>query len=392
MKDKISRSPEGIPSFFIKRTAYSLLTPLTFIFNSTLKTHIVPEQWKSSIIVPIFKKGDRSNPLNYRPIALTSSFSRLFESILHNKISDYLFTYSLVSPHQYGFIHNRSSSDQLLVCIYQWLTSIFKGSNIHVIYTDIAKAFDTVSHKKLIHVIQSYGINLDIIQWFQNFLYNRVQCVCIGSSVSDSLPVHSGVPQGSVIGPLTFILYINHITSCVDSLTDVRGIMLFADDTKLFDTDPNSLQLSLNNTVSWLKAHQLNIAPNKCNSICLHKPRSQCVPPSFTINDKTINYTSLIKDLGIFISEDLTWESHINRIVKKASLKTYQILKCFKTKNIWILRKLFVTYVRPQLEFNTSVWSPHLIKNITLIESVQKRYTKIYFVVAICVLHHTKID
>ena len=379
MKDKLTRSPEGIPSFYIKRTAQSLLNPLTFLFNFFLTTHFVPDQWKSSRIVPIYKKGDKSNPLNYRPISLTSTFSRLFESILHAKISAYLQKFSLISPYQYGFISNRSSGDQLLSCVHEWLTSIFKGSNVDVIYTDISKAFDTVSHRKLNHVIASYGINSNITCWIQNFLQNRVQSVCIGSSISSDLPIHSGVPQGSVIGPLLFVLYINSITSSVDTLSGSRGIKLFADDTKLYDVDPVQLQVSLNKAVSWLDSYQLKVAEEKCYSICLHKPKSSYNSTEYSINNNILQYRPVIKDLGVYISDDLKWDNHISRIAKKVSLTSYQILKSFQTKNIWILKKLFVTYIRPQLEYNTSVWSPHLIKNIKLLESVQKIYTKRIF-------------
>lgn len=380
MKSKLTRSPEGIPSLVLKQISCAILSPLTFLFNSFLLNHYAPHQWKTSFIVPIYKKGDKSNPLNYRPISLTSTFSRLFESVLHSKISDFLHQFSLISPYQYGFLKNRSSCEQLLTCIYNWLCNIcYNNSNVHIVYTDIAKAFDTVSHSKLVHTLKSYGINSHIILWVKDFLTKRVQSVCIGSSMSTTLPVHSGVPQGSVLGPLLFLLYIDDITSSVDSAVGSSEIRLFADDAKLFSTDQANLQHSLDNFVSWLDAHQLNIAANKCNSICLPKPKAPIDPPTFTIKNQTLDYNPLIKDLGVYISDDLKWGTHINKIVKKALLKSYQILKFFKSRNIWTLKRLFCTYVRPQLEYNTPVWSPYLLKNKTLLESVQKRYTKVIF-------------
>ena len=380
MKGKLTRSPEGIPSYILKQIAHSILMPLNFIFNSSLQNHWVPQQWKSSFIVPIFKKGNKSNPLNYRPISLTSSFSRLFESILHLKISNHLYSHSLISSHQYGFLKNKSSCEQLLTCIHNWLCSAFNSkSNVNVIYTDIAKAFDTVSHKKLVQTIKSFGVSENVVNWITEFLENRVQSVCVGTSVSSSLPIHSGVPQGSVIGPLLFLIYINGIIMSVITTNRSTGIRLFADDAKLFDTNQSNLQLSLNNFVSWLDNHQLKIAVHKCFSISFPKPNPPITPPTFTINNEPLLYNPLIKDLGVYISDNMKWESHINAIVQRAALKSYQLLKSFKSKNIWILKKLFCTYVRPQLEYNTPVWSPYLLKDKNNIESIQRRYTKAIF-------------
>ena len=273
---------------------------------------------------------------------------------------------------------NRSSCDQLLTCIHEWLTGVFKGSCVNVVYTDIAKAFDTVSHSKLLHILNGFGINSDLISWFKNFLENRQQCVCIGTAVSSFLSVFSGVPQGSVIGPLLFLLYINGVISMVDSLRNVRGISLFADDAKLFDIDANTLQSSIRRFVSWNEDQQLNIASHKCYSIQFAKS-NHGPPPSFYIHNEEVQYTPLIRDLGVYISDDLKWQSHIEKIVKKASLTSYQILKCCKSRNIWTLKKLLTTYIRPQLEYNTSVWSPYLQRDIKRVESVQKLYTRSIF-------------
>ena len=380
MKKKLTRTPEGIPSYILKEIAYAILFPLSFIFNSSLQHHWVPDQWKTSFVVPIFKNGDRSKPLNYRPISLTSSFSRLFESILHQQISTHLEQNSLISKHQYGFLRNRTSCEQLLTCMYQWLCTLYKNNGtVNVLYTDIKKAFDTVSHRKLINMLDSYGLNHNVICWFKEFLNKRTQSVCIGSSISNSLPVHSGVPQGSVIGPLIFLLYFNGVATPAASSNATTQIRLFADDAKLFDENPFNLQLSLDNFVTWLDNHQLQIAPNKCFSISIPKVTPPLTPPSFNIGNHILEYNPLIKDLGVYISDDLKWESHISKISRKAALKSYQILKCFKTRNVWLLKNLFCTYVRPLLEHNTPVWSPYLQKDIVQIETVQKRFTKAIF-------------
>ena len=375
--DKLSRTPEGIPTYFIKRIISSIIKPLVYIFNCSLLYNVIPIQWKQAIVVPIFKKGSRSDPKNYRPISLTSSFSRIFESIVFDKVLSHLLSNNLLSSSQFGFLPNRSSCSQMIHCLSKWYQNFFNSQPTNVVYTDIAKAFDSVSHIKLIKVISSYNICPLITKWIENFLRNRYQKVAIGNVNSVSMRVVSGVPQGSVIGPLLFVIFFNDITACIDSTApSLDGISLFADDAKLFSTDTNKLQHYVNNFISWTENHQLNVAAHKCFMISLKKPSASLNPTPVCINNSKIKSVNKIKDLGIFISEDLKWANHINFLFAKSSAVSYQILKLFKTKNIWTLLKLFKTYVRPHLEFNTPVWSPYLIRDVNKIERVQRNFTK----------------
>ncbi len=375
MKDKLTRTPESVPAYFIRRTIHSILHPLVTIFNFCIQYNFVPIQWKSSLIIPVYKKGDRSNVANYRPISLTSTFSRLFESILHVKISSHLLSNSLLSPTQFGFLPQTSTCDQLLVCVHEWLVSVSNGRSVDVVYTDIQKAFDSVSHPKLITIIRSYGICNSVCNWLEEFLTLRSQSVCIGSEVSLSLPVTSGIPQGSVIGPLLFLIFFNNVTDCVDCSFGCRGIKLFADDAKIYDVNQQSLRLSLDRFLSWLHNHQLKIAPSKCFSLSVSKQKDY-VPPSLFIDGSPLLSKWHMRDLGIMISCNLKWKSHIDHIYKKAYTCSYQILKCFKTRNIWTLKKLFICYVRPKVEYNSPVWSPYLQQDIKRIESIQIYFTR----------------
>ena len=376
MKDKITRTPEHVPSYFIKRIIRSIIKPLTFLFNLFLRLHFVPSQWKISQIIPIHKKSNKSLPNNYRPIALTSSFSRIFESILHSKILSHLLYNSLISPAQFGFVPGKSSCSQLLSTVNEWFQALSTNPSVNVIYTDIAKAFDSVSHAKLSLVIESYGISFDTSNWLKEFLTDRQQQVCIGTSFSSLLPVLSGVPQGSVIGPLLFLLFFDDITKTVPQVQGSSGVKLFADDTKLYASNPNDLQIYTDHMSSWLKDHQLNIAHHKCFSMCISRPRSKVLAPLFSIDSNTIPVHHQAKDLGIIVSDKLKWSNHIDSIVAKASASAYQILKCFKSNNIWILLRLFKTYVRPKLEYNTPVWSPYLLEDIDKLESVQRLFLR----------------
>ena len=182
------------------------------------------------------------------------------------------------------------------------------------------------------------------------------------------LPVLSGVPQGSVIGPFLFLVYYNGITNAIDPFPNVN-IRLFADDSKLFSTNSNDLQDAIDNSDNWLSQLQLDLAPHKC-AILKIKKKSVQEFSDFHIKHHPIKEVPQFKDLGILVSNDLKWSRHIDSICHNASITLYQITKSFNSKNIWTWLKIFNTYIRPKLEFNTPIWSPHLIKDIDKIESI----------------------
>ena len=358
----------------------SSIHPLVFLFNLSMKTNQIPSQWKNALIIPIHKKGNRNVPSNYRPISLTSSFCRIFETIISHKIMQHLLANNLLTPLQFGFIPNKSSSSQLLTCFFDWLTAFANNLTTDIVYTDIAKAFDSVSHPKLFATLQSYGLNCEVLNWIESFLSDRYQQVVIKDAFSSSLKIFSGVPQGSVLGPLLFLIFINDIHECTLPLGDEGSISLFADDTKIYSTNSQKLQSSLNSVCEFFSTHQLKLAPSKCVVLHVSKPsktssNNQC----FYLNDHQISSKPNFKDLGVYISEDLKWSHHISYIVRNASVSLYNILKCFKSNNIWTLLKLYKTYVRPKLEYATSVWSPYFKKDIAKIEGIQKRFTKSAF-------------
>ena len=376
MKRKLTRTPEDIPSYFLVMTINSLVKPLTTMFNRFLSCNFVPVQWKNAFIVPIFKKGDRRKVGNYRPISLTSSLSRLFEAVIVEKMLSFVSQHNLISKSQFGFLPSKSTCGNLMNNLYYWLNSYSSSNSTNVLYTDIQKAFDSVNHRILINILHSFGLNAKLVSWIQTFLSNRQQRVCIGDSVSSPLPVLSGVPQGSIIGPFLFLLFINDITGCVHSQS--VKVSLFADDSKLSSIEPQHLQISINNMNAWLTKRQLYLAPQKCAILKIKKTKV-LDETRFYINQDYVNEVSSIKDLGVIVSNDLKWTNHIDHITNKASIISYQLLKTIKSNNIWTWMKLFTTYIRPMLEFNTPIWSPYLLKDINKIERVQRNFTKVAF-------------
>ncbi|MEC8567512.1 MAG: reverse transcriptase family protein, partial [Pseudomonadota bacterium] len=241
-----------------------------FIYRNSISNACIPSQWKLSTVVPIFKKGNRSQPTNYRPIALTSSFCRILERIISKHLLHHLISNNLLLPNQFGFVPNRSSCDQLLWCLNDWCVSYGKSISQYVVYTDITKAFDSVSHKKLVDILKSYGVYSKLLIWFDSFLTNRLQIVKINSTSSSALPITSGVPQGSVIGPLTFLIFLNDIILKIQSQHNVK-IALFADDAKFQSNDPIALQACLNTFSDTIFHHQLKLAPHKCQTLYIAK-------------------------------------------------------------------------------------------------------------------------
>lgn len=279
----------------------------------------------------------------------------------------------MISERQHGFLPNRSTVTQLLDALNEWMEAYHENKQIDAVYTDIAKAFDTVTHPKLLEVIRSYGIGNNLYNWIKSFLSNRIQLVRVDNSFSNPAEVVSGIPQGSVIGPLFFILYMDDINKVVSENTTVS---LFADDAKFSSTSCEDLQKSLDNIKSFFDTRQLNLAKEKCEHITFSKKPE---PTTFYLSKTPINKTTMIKDLGIFICSDLKWQSHTNYLKLRAYQKCYLILRTFSTKNIWTLVQVYTTYVRPVLETGSIIWSPQFCKDIRSIEQVQRYYTKKIF-------------
>ena len=289
---------------------------------------------------------------------------------------NYLLTNNLLSSRQFGFLPSKSSLAQLLKCFHDWCANFSQNKSTDIIYSDIQKAFDTVCHKKLIITLQSYGINIILLKWLENYLQNRTQQVCIENVLSSSCPIVSGVPQGSILAPLLFLIFINDIDTCSKPLNETGNLILFADDAKIYGYDPIKLQTSLNSFELWLKNHQLVLAVQKCFLLQISKSRPSS---DLTLNNIPISKTNTMKDLGIIISQNLKWTNHINYIYQNARTSTYFIIKFSKCKDISILIKLFKTYARCKLEYNTPLWSPFLIQNIDKLEKIQKDFTRYAF-------------
>ena len=371
-KNSVSQTPDDVPSLYIKKTLSHLLEPLQHLFNYSIQHSQTPAIWKTAIVIPIFKKGRTNNPGNYRPISLTSVICRILERIIHKHILTHLLNNSLISPIQHGFITNRSTQTQQLHFLNQITDLYDKNKQTEIIYLDYSKAFDTVSHKKLLYVLNHMKIDPILVKWIEHYLSGRTQATIVDGAMSDSIPVTSGVPQGSVLGPLAFVLYIEDLIKVITNTCVNTTTYAFADDVKLVSTDPDDIQRALNVVSKWIPNWQMNLNTAKSEHMTLRQKQ----PVDLFICNKLIAKVHRVKDLGITITDNLSWAPYINQIRSKANSLSHNILRLFKSNNCQLLVNLFVTYIRPLLEYNPSSWSPHLKSNIEAIESVQRTFTR----------------
>ena len=271
--------------------------PLSIIFNKSFNSGSLPQDWKCAHVTPIHKKGARNLVSNYRPVSLTSIFSKMMESLIKDHIMNYLTRYNLISPYQFGFTPGRSCTTQLLHVLDYLTKHLDNGYSIEMIYLDFRKAFDSVPHQRLIHKLSSIGLQGNILKWIKSFLTNRTQQVVLNGRKSSTVPVTSGVPQGSVLGPLLFSIFINDLPSIVSSPT-----FMFADDTKIFrvirnEEDHLALQKDLNLLHEWSLQWQLNFNVAKCKHLHFGTAHSY---GSFYLNGTLVNSVTSHKDLVLY--------------------------------------------------------------------------------------------
>ena len=291
--------------------------------------------------MPVHKKGSITDPVNYRPISLTSSACKVLEAIVKDRILEHLNANNLLSPQQFGFLTKRSTCTQLLECTRDWNKSVASKTQTDIIYLDFAKAFDSVTFSKLIIKLEYYGITGLTLLWIKDFLHLRKQQVKVGNSLSSNVAVTSGVPQGSVLGPILFLVYINDLHIEASSVS----VKIFADDVKTYTTISNlnshcSLQSCIDKIAAWGDAWQLTLSPTKCAVLSIGPT---LIPPMYKINGVSIPIVENFLDLGVKIDQNLNFESHISDICSKARQRSALILKCFQSRDKKLLINAFIT-------------------------------------------------
>ena len=377
-----SSGPDVFHPFVLKETAEEISVPLAVIYRKSLDEGVCPSEWKCANVTPIHKKGDRTDPSNYRPVSLTSQACKVLESIIVDKIVEHLTTNKLLNEAQHGFRQGRSCLTNLIETLEQWTEILDDGDGIDVAYLDFRKAFDLVSHEHLIYKLSKYGIKGKILGWIKDFLNDRTQRVVIRGTASSTRIVTSGVPQGSILGPILFLIFINDLP-----LEVLSRLSLFADDSKLFsriinnrnkkvkygDNGSKMLQKDLDTVLEWANKWKMEFNVDKCKIMHLGNSNPK---NSYNMGGRTLEETSEERDLGVLIDNKLDFGKHIKTIVGKANKVLGMIRVSFECINIPMMYNLYTSLVRPLLEYCVQVWSPYKRKDIILLERVQRRATK----------------
>ncbi len=345
----------------LKEIADAIVKPVTLIYRKSLDEGFLPQVWRDANITPLHKKGNKASSNNYRPVSLTSILCKIFESIIKDEIISFLKKHNLLYKFQHAFIGKRSCTTQILEALDMWTKLLDDGETIDIIYLDFAKAFDKVPHKRLMKKCEAFGIQGKLLKWLEAFVSGRRQRVTVNGAKSAWSDVCSGVPQGSVIGPLLFVIFINDMP---DGITNF--VSMFADDTKLFGksssrSDVESIQHDLQLLPDWSTKWNLSFNESKCQTLYLGKNNSKNIYRMGTEQDPVhLTETEAERDLGITIDNELNFSKHITQAVKKANQLVGMIRRTFTFLDNDTFTKLFTSLVRPILEYGNCVWSPTL--------------------------------
>ena len=375
LKPKKSKGRDGLPQYFMKCFSEPLLEPLLFIFNLSLKQSEFPTVGKEAIVCPI-PKIPMTNYINqHRPISLLCAPCKIFESILYARIFNHI--KSMISDDQYGFQPKRSVVTNLVNFTEEVLQVFEKGSQLDVVYTDFRKAFDLVQFDVLLMKMRTCGFSSSLIKFFHSYLCGRYQYIYYNGQQSLKFPVHSSVPQGSNLGPLLFLIMINDLPKEIHH----SKCFLFADDLKICKEvtsirDQFSLQEDLNRVQEWCRNNKLYFNVEKCITTT-YSLKKETIQTSYKIDSRELNRHSLVKDLGVWFDNKLTFEVHISKKVNEA-FRLFGFIKrnSYYFQNQETVINLFNTFIRPKLEYCSVIWNPYHANKKYQIEKVQKKFIK----------------
>ena len=380
-KSKTSYGHDEITMKTVKHVIKQIVRPLTYIFNRSLITGIFPNDMKTAKVFPVFQSGDRLQFSNYRPISLLPQISKILEKIFSKRLMSFIENHHILTDGQYGFRSNHSTSLALTEFVEKVTSAIDKQESTIGVFIDLTKAFDTVDHKILLSKLQCYGIRGLALDWIKGYLANRGQYVCYNNSNSELKNIKCGVPQGSILGPVLFILYINDMCE----VSKLLNIILFADDTSIFYSTRNIVDITrtVNNELEkldiWFRVNKLSLNVNKTNVIMFTNKKQLRPTVNIILNGKNIEQVSHTKFFGVIIDENLTWREQIKTVETKVS-KSIGIL--YKTKDvldIQALRTLYQSLVEPYMSYCCEIWGNTYTSRLRKLSLLQKKAIRIIY-------------
>ena len=376
LKPTAAPGPDGVWTRILHKLADVLAKPLSMIFTKLFAEGCVPSIWKKANVCPIFKKGVKGDTGNYRPVSLTCVIGKVMESLLRDSVVKHLVLHQLIRASQHGFMLGRSTLTNLLAYLESLTALVDEGHAVDVLYLDFAKAFDKVPHARLIEKCRGLGIGGKVLSWIQEWLTGRQQRVVLNGKYSGWGDVVSGVPQGSVLGPTLFVIFINDI----DCAVDVTGSLLlkFADDTKwamVVDTEEQCqvFQEGIHRLENWSREWQMLFNSGKCHVLHLGSRNRE---REYTMGGQVLETVDSEKDVGILVHKSLKPSQQCLRAATRANQVLGQLSRAVGYRDKDTFLKLYCVYVRPHLEYAIQSWSPWLIQDKEVLEKVQRRALK----------------
>jgi hypothetical protein len=378
LRKDAAAGPDGISPRLLKDFETELSVPLEILFNKSLREGEVPSDWRKANVAPIYKKGPKGDPGNYRPVSLTSVPCKILESLIKDKLMEHLIQNKLIKDTQHGFIPGKSCATNLTLFMDTVTKATDEGKAVDIIYLDFAKAFDKVPHQRLLTKLRAKGVDAQTVKWIESWLSNRTQNVNIQGEKSGSCDVDSGVPQGTVLGPILFTVYIDDLEVEVTRRLLEVLILKFADDTKGAKVienagDRDKLQEALDCLCNWAEkwGMEFNVAKCKVMHVGRNNPEYD-----YTMRGVKLGKTEEEKDIGVTITKNLKPSVQCEKAAGRAASVLNQIRRNFHYRDRHTFVRLYKQYVRPHLEFASPSWSPWLTGDIERLEKVQEKAVK----------------
>ena len=381
LKNTKSVGVDDISSFILKASAPAIVKSLTYIINKSLLEGTFPKRWKTAKIVPVFKKGDKTQADNYRPISLLSCVSKVLEKVVQKQLILYLRTYCILAKEQSGFRLKHSTYTALIKVTDDWIRAIDRGEYVGSIFVDLQKAFDMVDHETLLKKLEDIGITELSLEWFRSYLTDRKIITCINNIPSKELPLKHGVPQGSLLGPLLFLIFINDLPSCFNKCS----VHLYADDTVIFYADKNvsNIQKVLNEELRsldiWMRCNKLKVNCSKTVSMLMGTKRmlTRNNTLNVSLNGEKLLQVKNFKYLGMYVDDELKWNLHIQQLCEKVGRMINYLARIKHFLNTSALKMIYNTVILPHFDYADVVWQSATKTQLEFLQKLQNRAARI---------------